>query len=170
MVRAKAVAHFVVGKPSRNFPMSFSSLRRWHSYVGLFIAPSVLFFALTGVLQIFNLHEAHGNYQPAVLVQKLSAVHKDQVFGKPHQHEAHEEESQSAPPSTGGAQEGPAEETEKDSLPTLALKWYFFIVALALIASTSIGIWMGISQIRRKAIAWTLLVAGAFTPICLLVA
>jgi uncharacterized iron-regulated membrane protein len=150
--------------------MILSSLRRWHSYIGLFIAPSVLFFALTGALQIFNLHEAHGAYEPVVLVQMLSAVHKDQVFAKPHQHEAHEEEPQSALPSASGAQEGSAEETDKDGLATLALKCYFLIVALGLIASTSIGIWMGISQIRRKSLGWALLVAGVFIPVCLLAA
>jgi uncharacterized iron-regulated membrane protein len=41
-----------------------TSVRRWHSYIGLFIAPSVLFFSLTGAVQLFSLHEAHGKYQP----------------------------------------------------------------------------------------------------------
>src|SRR5580698_2249190 len=70
-------------------------LRKWHAYIGLLIAPSVLFFALTGALQIFNLHEAHGTYTPALLIEKLSAVHKDQVFEASHDHSAPND----APPS-----------------------------------------------------------------------
>ena len=55
-------------------------IRNIHSYVGLFIAPSVLFFTITGGLQLFKLHEAHGDYTPAPLVEKLGMLHKDQKF------------------------------------------------------------------------------------------
>jgi len=55
-------------------------LRQWHSYIGLFIAPSVIFFSLTGALQLFSLHEAHGTYQPPAILEKLASVHKDQVL------------------------------------------------------------------------------------------
>ena len=30
--------------------------RQWHLYLGTFFAPSILFFALTGALQLFGLH------------------------------------------------------------------------------------------------------------------
>jgi hypothetical protein len=140
--------------------MISSTLRQWHAYLGLFIAPSVLFFSLTGAIQIFNLHEAHGSYHPAAMLEKLSAVHKDQVFEAPHEHDA-------APAATGGAQPAP-DDDEQASAPTLALKWFFLAVALALIASTLVGIWMGTTQIRRKGLAWSLLIAGALLPIGLL--
>jgi len=64
--------------------MNAITIRRWHSYIGLFIAPSVLFFSLTGAVQLFSLHEAHGNYQPFAIVEKLSSVHKDQEFALGH--------------------------------------------------------------------------------------
>ncbi|MEJ0006719.1 MAG: hypothetical protein WDM77_10260 [Steroidobacteraceae bacterium] len=86
-------------------------LRRWHAYMGLLIAPSVLFFALTGVLQIFNLHEAHGTYQPALLLEKLSAVHKDQVFEQSHDHPPPDEAPQ-AGPKVGGAPDEHAADDE----------------------------------------------------------
>ncbi len=60
--------------------MKLTTIRQWHSYLGLFIAPSVLFFALTGATQLFGLHESHGDYRPPAIVEKLSSVHKDQVF------------------------------------------------------------------------------------------
>jgi hypothetical protein len=55
-------------------------IRRLHTYLGAFIAPSVLFFAATGSLQLFSLHEAHGDYQPPAFIEKLGMLHKDQVF------------------------------------------------------------------------------------------
>jgi len=143
-----------------------SRLRQWHAYIGLFIAPSVLFFALTGAMQIFNLHEAHGTYHPPVLLEKLSAVHKDQVFKEP---PAKDDEPQSAAHAAGAPDEHPPEgEDEKLGASTLALKWFFLAVALGLFVSTLIGIWMGSTQIRRKSIAWTLMIAGTLIPIALL--
>jgi hypothetical protein len=142
--------------------MPSALLRRWHSYIGLFIAPSVLFFALTGAVQIFNLHEAHDGYHPAIWVEKLSAVHKDQVFRKPEEHESPE-----ATP-TGAAAPPPPEEEERVSAPTLALKWFFLAVALGLSGSTCIGVWMGLTQLRSARIAVILLGAGAIIPLGLL--
>jgi hypothetical protein len=68
------------GDYPRWFDVTTISIRRWHSYIGLFIAPSVLFFSLTGAVQLFSLHESHGKYRPPPILEKLSAVHKDQVF------------------------------------------------------------------------------------------
>jgi uncharacterized iron-regulated membrane protein len=64
------------------------SIRTWHTYIGILIAPSVLFFAFTGSLQLFSLHEAHDSYKPPPVIEKLASVHKDQVFAlKEHDHE-----------------------------------------------------------------------------------
>ena len=148
--------------------MISSTLRRWHAYVGLFIAPSVLFFSLTGAIQIFSLHEAHGSYHPAVLLEKLSAVHKDQVFKAKHKQSAPDHDAPQA--AAGGAGGQPAEdEDEKQGASTLALKWFFLVVSLGLITSTLIGIWMGATQIRRKGLVWTLLSVGTLVPLGLLV-
>jgi hypothetical protein len=142
-------------------------LRRWHSYIGLFIAPSVLFFAITGAIQIFNLHEAHGSYRPAILLEKLSAVHKDQVFEEPRDHQPPDEQPAAASDHGGGAQ--PADDDDdKVSAATLALKWFFFVVSVGLTLSTSIGIWIGVTQIRAKRGAWTSLSAGVLIPVILL--
>jgi hypothetical protein len=147
--------------------MISSTLRRWHAYLGLFIAPSVLFFSLTGAIQIFNLHEAHGSYHPAVSLEKLSAVHKDQVFEERHHQCAPDHDAPHA--AAGAAADQPAAaEDGKQSASTLALKWFFLAVSLGLATSTLIGIWMGMTQIRRKGLAWTLLSVGTLAPIGLL--
>ena len=118
------------------------SLRVWHTYIGIFIAPSVLFFALTGALQLFNLHEAHEGYQPAALVEKLSSVHKDQVFALKEQDEHPDAAAQ--PPTA------PEEHEAEPKLGTLVLKWFFLAVALALSASTLLGLWIGLSLSHRR--------------------
>jgi hypothetical protein len=135
-----------------------TGIRQWHSYIGLFIAPSVLFFALTGAAQLFSLHEAHGNYQPPAIVEKLSSVHKDQVFALGH-HAA----AAGIAPQPGAQDEG--DETEPS---TLMLKGFFLLVALCLTVSTAFGLWMGLTQTRRKRTAWLLVAAGTLIPVVLL--
>ena len=146
-----------------------TNIRRWHSYIGLFIAPSVLFLALTGAVQIFSLHEAHGRYQPPAILEKLSSVHKDQVFALGHHHEPPDSAADSPQPE-GAATTSAAPEGDDDNpgLSTLALKIFFLLVALSLALSTALGLWIGITQIRQKRVAWILVAAGALIPTALL--
>jgi hypothetical protein len=139
-----------------------SSIRLWHNYIGILIAPSVLFFALTGALQIFNLHEAHGRYEPPALIEKMSSVHKDQVFEQK-QHEAHEEAG-SPPPNTANHED---DQSQGPSLGTMLLKWFFLFVALALTTSTGLGLWIGLTHPQRKRTARWLLLAGVVLPLAL---
>jgi hypothetical protein len=149
--------------------VSGPGLRRLHGYIGLISAPSVLFFALTGIVQIFGWHEPHDAYQPAPILARLSAVHKDQVFDASHKHDQPPpaDASESAAQSAAAAPAAPDGE-DKTSVATLALKWFFCLVAVALSISTLIGTWLGLTQTRRKPVAWTLFIAGWVVPIGLL--
>ncbi len=143
-------------------------IRQWHSYIGLFIAPSVLFFALTGTAQLFSLHEAHGNYVPPALVEKLSSVHKDQVFEFGDHHGQPAPETDAAKSDVGAPHAGTDEHGDKSELPTLLLKVFFLPVAFCLTVSTALGLWMGLTQMRRKPAAWLLVAAGTLIPVVLL--
>jgi hypothetical protein len=151
--------------------MTPATVRQWHSYIGLFTAPSVLFFALTGAAQIFNLHEAHGRYQPPAIVEKLSSVHKDQVFAFGDHHTSTDPHTNPGGPVAGAGQRA---DTNNDNdgarteLSTLLLKWFFLIVALCLLVSTAFGIWMGLTQIRARRFGWLVLLAGTAIPVGLL--
>jgi hypothetical protein len=145
-----------------------ASVRRWHSYIGLFMAPSVLFFAITGAVQIFSLHEAHGTYRPAAIVEKLSSVHKDQVFKLGH-HQAPPEPDAAAPKLRASSAPPPAaEDDDKLAGATLALKVFFLLIAACLTVSTGLGLWMGFTQTRRRRTAWLLVLAGVLIPAGLL--
>jgi hypothetical protein len=146
-----------------------ASLRQYHAYIGAFIAPSVLFFAATGSLQLFSLHEAHGGYTPPPLIEKLSAVHKDQRFAAKADHAAPK------PAAAAGVKAETASAPDHDHdhpkavpLRDLALKWLFLAVAIGLIVSTSIGVWMALSFNRRKGVIWALLILGAALPVLIL--
>jgi hypothetical protein len=139
------------------------SIRTWHAYLGILLAPSVLFFCLTGALQIFSLHEAHGSYVPPPLIEKLAGVHKDQVFAqKEHEAPNAEPEAKEGPP-------GPPEAEERAALDTTLLKWFFLFVALGLATSTCLGLWIGLTHVLRKRTGWFLLAIGIILPVGLVV-
>jgi hypothetical protein len=143
------------------------SVRQLHTYIGLFIAPSIIFLALTGSLQLFNLHESHGAYHPAPILERLGRVHKDQVFAL--------DDDAGPPPAAakpdGAASATPAHPDHMDTapgLPTLLLKWFFLAVAFGLVVSTSLGLWLGLTHVRHKRVGWIILIAGAAIPSALL--
>ena len=137
-------------------------IRRIHLYIGLLIAPSVLFFSATGALQLFGLHEAHGGYQPAPIVERLAAVHKDQRFALK---EKRPEPAAAAHPAAKGA---PDDADEKTPLREILLKWTFLAVALGLIVSTGLGLYIAYISPRRTIMHWALLAVGTVLPIAIL--
>ena len=145
--------------------MNSITLRKLHSYVGLFIAPSVLFFALTGALQLFSLHEEHGKYRPPAMVEKLSSVHKGQVFALGDHHAQPGADAGAAAAPTAAAKE----DADEPGLPTFILKIFFLLVGLGLATSATIGLWIGLTQTHNRRTAWLLVASGSLIPVVLLV-
>jgi hypothetical protein len=142
------------------------TVRQWHSYIGAFIAPSVLFFAFTGSLQLFSLHEAHGAYTPPPVVEDLGRVHKDQIWDAParaqaHADDAHEQDHHAGPPRH--------REKPPAAWPVMALKWLFLAVAVGLMGSTLLGLCLALTVGRRRGLVLALFGAGTVLPLLLLV-
>jgi hypothetical protein len=178
-----------------NPALRLAAIRRFHSYIAVFIAPSILFFAFTGSLQLFGLHEAHPPYAPTPLIESLGRVHRDQVFnGRPKRPApavapaAHVDagptdqaaDHQDAAPAAGGAQaqgvsggepaamaSGQAPKPDQKPTPkpaTVALKWFFLLVAVGLITSTLLGLWMALAHNARKGLLLLFFLIGAAIP------
>ena len=140
-------------------PGLMMTARQWHGYIGAFIAPSVLFFAFSGSLQLFSLHEAHGAYTPPAIIQALGRVHKDQVL------------KESPEPASEGADAHDDHDHHAAAAPTwpvVALKWVFLAVAIGLITSTLTGLYMAWKFSRRKVFLVVAFLAGAILPLILL--
>jgi hypothetical protein len=149
-------------KPARHPAALLMQIRTVHTYVGMLIAPAVLFFACTGILQIYSLHEAHGGYTPPPVIEKLSALHKDQVFAQPRRRPppAASAVPKPATPPPGGA-------AHHAKLATTLLKAVFAAVAVGLIGSTCAGLWMALRQPGRRRLYLLLLLIGAGVPLVL---
>jgi len=147
-------------------PSTMLMVRQLHTYFGAFVAPSVLFFAFTGSLQLFSLHEAHGAYTPPAIVEMLSRVHKDQALHakpKPAPKGGDVEESPGRKHHPAPAKAAP----EPPPWPVMALKWFFLAVAIGLMTSTLFGLWMALTFSRRKAVVLALFAVGAVLPVLL---
>jgi len=149
-------------------PSMMLMVRQWHTYIGAFVAPSVLFFAFTGSLQLFSLHEAHGAYTPPAIVEMLSRVHKDQVLhAKPRPAPKGPDMEEGA-----GRKHHPAPAKAAPEAPpwsVMALKWFFLAVAIGLMTSTLLGLWMALTFSRRKVVVLALFAVGTVLPVLLVV-
>jgi hypothetical protein len=149
-------------------------VRQLHLYLGTFFAPSIIFFALTGALQLFGLHEGHPGepYQPPAWVEKLGSIHKNQTLT----------ERRGPPPGRVGlGQRRPPEMNEgrrppqsgdrgpRESGFTLALKWFFLATSLGLVFTTALGIYMAFKYNRSRVLVWGLLLGGTAIPLALIV-
>jgi hypothetical protein len=147
-------------------------VRQLHLYLGVFIAPAVLFFAFTGALQSLNLHETTPGrtYKPAAWIVTLAQLHKKQTtivpVRKPHS-EASPKADTDKP--TQPANPNPKASTPKPPKPAhLPMKLFFVLVALSLASSTLSGIFMAYKYERSKLLVTGLLLAGIVVPLLLL--
>ncbi|MBV9959040.1 MAG: PepSY domain-containing protein [Acidobacteria bacterium] len=116
-------------------------IRQIHFYLGVFFAPLIVIFALSGALQTFRLQEAPkgSSYTPPAWIVKLADIHKDQraahVQGQPR------------------------------SLP---LQWFVVVMSVGLICTSLLGIYMGFKFNYDKRLLLGLIALGFVIPLALL--
>jgi hypothetical protein len=152
--------------------------RSTHLYLGVFIAPALLFFAFTGALQTFSLHETTrgSSYRPPAWIATLAQIHKKQTMTVP---------VKKVPPSALQAPGPKVDKSDKiaspdkadKSLPSatlakphkpLPLKLFFLLVSIGLFVSTLSGLYMSYRYSRNRPLITALLLAGVILPIALL--
>ena len=146
-------------------------LRKVHLYLGVFFAPVILLFALTGALQVYGLHEAGegGAYKPAPIVEKLAQVHIHQRFAlKPKRPGAAAKPPVAQAAAAAARPAGPPEDEERADPAQALLKALFFAAAIGLAASAVIGVWISLLAPRGRGVILGLLAAGTLLPILLI--
>lgn len=140
------------------------SIRQSHFYLGLFFAPSIIFFAFTGALQTFSLHEDKepGSHHPE-WIAKLAEIHKDQRLPQA------KTDSPVAPLALQKKIESPNKKDLKPRRnPSMPLKIFVLFMAVGLISSSLLGIYMAFRYNRDRRIIWGLLSIGILLPLALL--
>jgi len=146
-------------------------LRDLHTYLAVFFAPTILFFALTGSLQVFGLHEGHNNgYQPPAFVEKLSQVHIHMRYQlKPRKPEPPKAVVTQTPQVADAAPDKAAEPAKPNAKrgPSLGTKAFFGAAAIGLTLASLLGLWIGLTQGRLRKVSAVLAVLGAVLPVAL---
>jgi hypothetical protein len=153
---------------------SLKALRQVHNFIGIFFAPTILFFATTGGLQTFGLHETSrgSSYVPPAFLVHLSQLHKKGTLYLPARKtpQAPQPRAEKVKPDTpkpDGQKPGQAPSTPVAPNP-LPIRIFFAATALALITSSCTGVVMGWKYARRKSSVLLILAAGTALPIILL--
>ena len=148
-------------------------IRTIHLYLGVFTAPMLLFFAVTGGLQTFGLHETTrgSSYIPPVWLVAASHLHKKQTVmvpsGKlrrvPAQVTAQADSTSTASPA------GPrADVASKSTRNPLPMKVFFALIALGLFSSVLSGLYMAWRFSRQPGLFGAVLASGIAVPLALL--
>ena len=133
------------------------------------ISPALIFFAFTGFLQTFSLHETTrgSSYKPPAIIVKLANIHKKATLpGAP------KPPKQDAPKPQGPEGQKPGPDQPRTPPPPQSFHWpeklFFGIVAIGLISSTLTGLYMSWMFARRKIWVVVTFIAGAILPLILL--
>ncbi len=154
--------------------------RLTHLYLGVFISPALIFFAFTGALQTFSLHETTrgSDYKPPAWAVTLAQLHKKQTPVVPVRKlpppERPTDKTTAAPAPVIPAQPGastPAAATAITPAPAthhpLLMKIFFLIVAIGLFTSALSGLYMSYKYIHNKVLITITLIAGFVLPVIL---
>ena len=146
------------------------TLRDLHLYLAVFFAPSILFFALTGALQLFGLHESQGaDYRPPSVIEKLGEVHIHQRYElKPSRPRPATAAKSAESPAAAPAAKAAAPRAEEKASSTLAIQIFFLGTALGLTLAAALGLWIGLTQGRLRKVSAVLAGLGTVLPIILL--
>jgi hypothetical protein len=156
-------------------------LRLIHLYTGVFIAPALLFFAFTGALQTFSLHETTrgSSYKPPAWAVMLAQIHKKQTPTVPvrkaplpdkqaDKDTPEKAQSSTSQPAPAGAPKPTGEAAPKSHNP-LPLKCFFLLVSVGLFVSTLSGLYMSYKYIRNRRLITVILLGGIVIPVLLTV-
>jgi hypothetical protein len=139
-------------------------IRLLHRYMGLFFSPAILFFAFSGAMQTFNLHEVNKTtgYVPPKWIVEMAQIHKKQTLALPKE-KAKPVVPESAPRDPA-AQKGVAPRRS----PAFLLKCFVLAMSVGLMATTFLGIYMAFRYDVKRRILWGMLIAGTLLPIVMM--
>lgn len=146
-------------------------VRRLHLWLSVFFAPSIVFFALSGLVLLNEWNEGAGGARPSSVAVTLAQVHKSQSYAAPPQRARPPEPPAGRQPDNLGVdraaarQPAPPRARPHRSAP---LKAFFVLMTLALIATTGLGVAVAWSFRKERRLILATLGAGCLVPLVLL--
>lgn len=167
-------------------------VRLVHFYLGVFFAPLILFFALSGALQVFKLHEAYRDVPGSQgdWIAWFGQFHKEQAWIPPRVAPARpgtpDAAPKSGPDSASKAGSDAAPKTGSDAPPKASskgapadreksaasqpMKWLVAAMGAALMGTTALGLWIASGYRNRRRGFCIALAAGIVVPLAMMAA
>ncbi|HEV2914225.1 MAG TPA: hypothetical protein VGX92_13175 [Pyrinomonadaceae bacterium] len=117
-------------------------IRQLHFYLGVLFAPMIIFLAFSGALQTFRLQDSPkggGTYTPPAWIVRLAEVHINQRTAR-----------------------------DPGARPSVPLKWFMVVMALGLITTSILGLYMAFTYNYDKRLIVGLIILGFVIPVALL--
>lgn len=115
-------------------------VRRLHLYLGVFFAPLLLFFIVSGWYQTANPDRRKGPDEARAFWDRMRSVHAEQIL--------------------------PDEKVEAYS-PKL-MRWFVYAMSAALIVTSILGVVLALKVMKAQWLVWLVLVLGFVLPILIL--
>src|SRR4051812_37295685 len=115
-------------------------IRRLHFYLGVFFAPLLLFFVLSGWYQTANPDRRKGPDEARAFWDRMRSVHAEQIL-----------------PSA-----------KVDNYKPLLMRWLVYSMSAALIATVLLGVVLALKVYKAQWLIWAMLLLGLVTPILFL--
>jgi hypothetical protein len=128
--------------------------RRIHLLLGVFFAPTLLFFTVTGAMQVAGLQQRKEGREPPKWVAHVVEVHKHQKW---------QPRKRPAPPPGQSAAPPPAP-APPPSLGTTLLKGFSLALSLALVLATLLGVYIAWLVPKDRRLTLALFVLGTIVP------
>ena len=153
---------------SQTLPRSGWNMRRvrqWHNYIGVFLAPAILFFVISGAFQTLGLHENRGggSYDPPRWIVTMASIHKDQTLPHARPDRATPARAEHKPDARDAGRDKPA-----PGPSPWPLKIFVLCLALGLGTSAVLGVTIALKNKATRQTSLILLAAGTVLPIVLL--
>ena len=131
--------------------MDIATIRLAHYYAGVFFAPTILFFAFTGVMQVFGLHESYRQTPGAQgdAIAWMSQIHKEAAL---------------IPPKAAPAKASRNDHAERSN----PFKYFAALMGISLMGIALAGLWIAFKYPSRRRSFSVTLVAGIVIPMLLL--
>ena len=141
-----------------------NKVRLVHFYLGVFFAPLIIFFAFSGSLQVFKLHETYKDIPGSQgdWIAWFAQMHKEQAWTPPpvaRPRKAVPEPAKDAAPSAA-----PSREPARSAVP---MKWFVVSMGVALMVTTLLGLYIAFNYPRRRKGFFFALALGVLLPIVL---
>jgi len=146
--------------------LTLKTIRLLHRYLGLFFAPAILFFALTGAIQTVGWHETSrsSNYEPPAWIVRMAQLHKKQTLVIP----LAKKKASDASTTGAHADASPDKKLASDRTTKFAMKCFVFLMSIGVIVSTLLGVVMALLYGGDSRIVWAVILAGFLLPAAIL--